>query len=279
MIAVVDRSLSVVKPTGGPEAIRALMQKLFAAGANVLELSEEFYEAAERRLPRGKFIIRLPRSSDCAAYPEIQRFVSAGSYTGNVTVSEEYFIRDLQSIQVGNMPPLLRPVRLCVFTGAEGQDEERFYQLLRQVFLGYVEFCPIGKTGEATAAAAEWVLHDGNCVVTTVSGYGGYASFEEVTQFLHLVRRRRPEVKPQQYSEIRDALFEVSDADFSRVDECHLCIDRHSSCQVVKFKLDQMGYSVTAEKLKALTAAIHATKRTGSRSLTDGELLSLLKSI
>ena len=183
MISVIDRTLSTVNVKGDAETVRAFISGLFAAGVNIVELSEELYLRLDRKLPpRGKYILRLGRSIDADRYPEIHRFVAGGTAVGNVTMSEDYFIREGDALLAGATTPLLRPIRLCLMAESTILDPQPLFVVLRETFLGHIEFSPRGGTGMATMLAAEWILGDGSCAVATLDGVGGYADGNQADQ-------------------------------------------------------------------------------------------------
>lgn len=277
MISVIDRTLSTVKVTGNPDAVRAFISGLFSAGVNIVELSEEIFLSLDRKLPAGgKYILRLSRSIDAEKYPEIHRFVAGGAAIGNVTMSEDYFVREGDSILSGGASPLLRPIRLCLIADSDVLDPQETFSVLRDTFLGYIEFSPRSSVGMATMLAAEWILGDGSCVVATLGGVGGYASLEELIGFLCAVRRRRPPSDREAFSRLRELFSAVTDDAIGEGDT-RFFLGSASSCHAVKFKLDQLGYSVSAERLKALTVIVRAEARRLGHSLGDEEMLQICK--
>ncbi len=277
MISVIDRTLSTVKVTGNSDAVRAFISGLFSAGVNIVELSEEVFLSLDRRLPAGgKYILRLSRSIDAERYPEIHRFVAGGAAIGNVTMSEDYFVREGDPILTGTASPLLRPIRLCLIVDGDMPDPQPTFLALRDTFLGYIEFSPRSSVGMATTLAAEWVLGDGNSVVATLGGVGGYASLEELIGFLRAVRRRRPAADREVFSRLRELFAEVTGNSIGAGDS-RFFLGTVCSCHAVKFKLDQLGYSVSAERLKALTVIVRAEARRLKRSLGDEDMIRIYK--
>ncbi len=276
MISVIDRTLSVVNVTGEPEAVRAFIAELFAVGVNIVELSEELYLRLDRKLPRGKYILRLGRSIDAGRYPEIHRFVASGVAVTNVTTSEDYFVREGDSILEGMTAPILRPIRLCLKAEPEMTDPQTIFSSLRETFLGHIEFSPRGVTGVATMLTAEWILGDGNCAVVTLGGIGGYASLEDVLGFLAAIRRRRSYADKSAFERLAAHLSLVVSEELV-FDPETLLLGTMSSCHAVKFKLERLGYTISAEKLKALTVLVRMESERLGAPLGDSALHAICR--
>ncbi len=277
MISVIDRTLSTVNVNGDTEAVRAFISELFSAGVNVVELSEELYLRLDRKLPpRGKYILRLGKSADAEKYPEIHRFVAGGAAIGNVMVSEEYFIREGDALLSGGAVPLLRPIRLCLMAENSILDPQPLFAILRETFIGHIEFSPRGETGVTTMLAAEWILGDGSCVVVSLDGVGGYASLEDLLGFLCAVRRRRPVADRAAFDRLRELYGKITE-DRPQTGESRFLLGMSSSCQAVKFRLERLGYTVSAERLKALTLLVRAEARRLERPLGDEDIRAICR--
>ena len=275
MISVIDRTLSIVSGAKDPGALRRFAEGLFEIGADVLELSEENYAAFAGDFPAGNYTVRLSAGSSPASFPGIKRFVSSGSVSRNVVMSEEYYIRDVGMLLSGAIPPVLRPIRLSLSTPPRDFDVGRVYGALRETFLGFVEFSPYGDPGVATSLASEWILYGGNSVVTTLGGTGGFASLEEMMVFLRSVRRRRPPLKVVAPDVIRALFRDAFPAEPIPDATPQMKISPCSSIHVIKFKLEESGLGLTGDQIKAITSSVRAGHRKPSAYLDSDDIRRL----
>ena len=128
----------------------------------------------------------------------------------------------------------------------------------------------------ATMLASEWILGDGSCAVATLDGVGGYASLEDLLGFLCAVRRRRPVATRQMFEELRRLYEKITD-ERPKIAESRFLLGISTSCHAVKFRLERLGYTVTAEKLKALTLLVRTEARRLARPLADADLLAIYR--
>jgi len=270
MITVIDRTLSILKNPSSPSALRRFVDALFAAGADVIELSEENYRILSGENPEGRFLLRLERGSSPASFPGIKRFVSTGSAAGNVVMSEEYIVKNPDLLLSGTVPAVLRPVRLSFSTPLLDCNPGVFFSAIRNTFLGHIEFAPHGDTGVATSLSAEWALSDGNMPVTTVGGVGGYASLTDLTVFLRSIRRRRPAETQLPAEELLSRLSEAFPNEPFRKTE--MKVSPSSSIHLLKFRLEQLGFGGSPQKLKSISSKIRSGHRKPSPYL-DGEAI------
>ena len=277
MITVIDRTLSILSHPSSPAALRRLADAIFASGADVLELSEENYRILSGENPDGRFLLRLERGSSPASFPGIKRFVSTGSASGNVVMSEEYIVKDPDLLLSGAVPAVLRPVRLSFSTPALDCNPGRLFAAIRNTFLGHIEFAPYGDSGVATSLCAEWALSDGNMPVTTVFGVGGYASLTDLTVFLRSIRRRRPAEAQLSEGKLRDRFVEAfPDAQFARPE---MKVSPSSSIHLLKFRLEQLGFGDTPAKLKSLSSRIRSGHKKPSPYLDGAAIVAVSRTI
>ena len=270
MITVIDRTLSILGNPSSPAALRRLADAIFRSGADVLELSEDNYRILSGEIPDGRFLLRLERGSSPASFPGVKRFVSAGSAAGNVVMSEEYIVKNPDLLLSGAVPSVLRPVRLSLSTPSLDCDPGLLFSAIRNTFQGHIEFAPHGDAGVATSLCAEWALSDGNMPITTVSGVGGYASLTDLTVFLRSIRRRRPAEEQMPTPELLARLAEAFPAE--NVSRIEMKVSPSSSIHILKFRLEQLGFGETPEKLKTLSSRIRSGHRKPSPYL-DGEAI------
>lgn len=273
MITVIDRTLSVLRAPSSPEALRRLADAILRSGADVLELSEENYRILSTEKPDGRFLLRLERGSTPASFPGVKRFVSTGSAAGNVALSEEYIVKDVALLLSGAVPPVLRPVRLSLSTPTLDCHPGTLFSAIRETFLGHVEFAPHGDSGVATSLCAEWALSDGNLPVTTVRGVGGYASLSDLTVFLRSIRRRRPAETPVSPEELLARFKEAFPGE--PIPESEMKVSPSSSIHILKFRLEQLGFGASPDKLKSLSSKIRAGHKIPSPYL-DGQAIFAL---
>ena len=271
MITVIDRTLSVLKNPSSPAALKRLADAILASGADVLELSEENYRILSQEKTDGRrCLLRLERGSTPAGFPGVKRFVSTGSASGNVVMSEEYIVKNLDLLLSGAVPAVLRPVRLSLSTPEVDCSPATLFSVIRETFLGHIEFAPHGDSGVATSLCAEWALTDGNMPVTTVAGVGGYASLSDLTVFLRSIRRRRPAEEQLSDVELLERLREAFPNE--TVEHAEMKVSPSSSIHILKFRLEQLGFGGSPAKLKTLSSKIRAGHRTPSPYL-DGEAI------
>ena len=271
MITVIDRTLSVLKNPSSPAALKRLADAILASGADVLELSEENYRILSQEKTDGRrYLLRLERGSTPAGFPGVKRFVSTGSASGNVVMSEEYIVKNLDLLLSGAVPAVLRPVRLSLSTPEVDCSPATLFSVIRETFLGHIEFAPHGDSGVATSLCAEWALTDGNMPVTTVAGVGGYASLSDLTVFLRSIRRRRPAEEQLSDAELLERLREAFPNE--TVVHAEMKVSPSSSIHILKFRLEQLGFGGSPAKLKTLSSKIRAGHRTPSPYL-DGEAI------
>ena len=270
MITVIDRTLSVLRNPSSPAALSRLADAILASGADVLEICEENYRILSQEKTDGRFLLRLERGSSPASFPGIKRFVSTGSAAGNVVMSEEYIVKNLDLLLSGTVPAVLRPVRLSLSTPTLDCSPALLFSAIRKTFLGHIEFAPHGDSGVATSLCAEWALTDGNMPVTTVSGVGGYASISDLTVFLRSIRRRRPAEEQLPAQELLARLSEAFPQE--NVARAEMKVSPSSSIHILKFRLEQLGFGNSPAKLKTLSSKIRAGHRSPSPYL-DGEAI------
>ena len=277
MITVIDRTLSVLRNPSSPAALSRLADAILASGADVLEISEENYRILSQEKTDGRFLLRLERGSSPASFPGIKRFVSTGSAAGNVVMSEEYIVKNLDLLLSGTVPAVLRPVRLSLSTPTLDCSPALLFSAIRKTFLGHIEFAPHGDSGVATSLCAEWALTDGNMPVTTVSGVGGYASLSDLTVFLRSIRRRRPAEEQLPADQLLARLSEAFPRE--NVARAEMKVSPSSSIHILKFRLEQLGFGGSPAKLKLLSSRIRAGHKTPSPYLDGAAIFAVSRQI
>jgi homocitrate synthase NifV len=210
MIRLTDRTLSCLDgaKSSATEAARFL-ELLIQAGPEAIELSEYMYGLLAPLPDFPAYILRVNRTADRAAYPEISRFVCRNEAAAEVCA--EVILNDIrEAYTIARFADAPR-VRVQGMDDCLLGDYRQVFSNLKEAFPGQLEFCPGNRYHLASALAAEWALAYKDCdIVTSFAGLGGFAATEELMLILRVQRLRKTGKTYEFFPEMADLLRKMT---------------------------------------------------------------------
>jgi homocitrate synthase NifV len=195
------------------ETLSQFLSLLIKTEVDTIELSEKTYRLLSP-LPDYSYILRLDDTDNASNYRHINNFICHNSQTnasGNEKIQNEIRLNSmLEACAIARGVDDTK-VRIEGLDSAMCGNYLLAFALLKKSFAGGIEFCPSNRHYCATALAAEWITSgEGNEVVTSFAGYGGFAPTEEIIMILRTVGLRKPEKTYEFFPEMAELFARIT---------------------------------------------------------------------
>lgn len=313
-IRIVDRTLSCLdsySPTR--EQLLELISLFMLGDADCLELSVRAFRILGELPCYGSFVLRISSPEEAVKYPMFDKFVCPRTADETHFVYAELPMNDVSDQTLITRHQNDRMIRIAGLDTLFRQKVVTSLSYLKAFLPKNNEFAPGNSCGCAVAAAMEWINAGcGNTIVTSFSGVGDQAPFEEVLIASRHIFRRHPQTNYEYLPRMREIMEEILGREFARnkpvigtgiftvESGIHIGgILKHPKCYElyppetvgqertfsygkfsgrvsIRHKLKEMGYEVTEEELNRITDVIKAVSTEKIRPVTENELIDLI---
>lgn len=317
MIKITDRTLSCLDDFA-PSAnqLRRLIELFALCDADCIELSQKMYRILGELPPFGSYLLRIEHIEEANDFRAFDKFICKRNFDEEKHVYGEIFVNDFRDSGLIMQHQYDRMLRITGLDDLFRQSVASSMEHLKNVIPKNTEFCAGNSFGCGTAAVVEWL--NANCsksVVTSFSGIGGFAPFEEVLIALRQIFRRHPQTDYEFLPEIRNIISEITDIGFNKCipvigegiftveSGIHIAgILRHPKCYEpftpesvgkkreftygkfsgrsgIKHKLSEMNINVTEEELNIITLRVKTIHQIHNHSISDDGLFEIIQEI
>lgn len=214
MYRLIDRTLSLLDlpPDSDGKRVLAFAQGLVQLGIDWLEISPPVWQLLVATDPEAAgelpAILRITAMQQAANQAACRRFVSSRlPAQSGWSCQRDELVLDMRELPNLTRNAAREDIRITGLPDLILHDYRAVFTQIRQFFGPTVTFCPNDRQCTATALAIEWLLCGGKWVVTSFSGYGGFAATEAVLLGMRVIGRQRPNADWTNLPQVRD-LFE-----------------------------------------------------------------------
>jgi len=315
MIHITDRTLSALDDTPCSVSVLArFLELLIKTEPDAIELSQKMFCLLSPLPDYPGYIVRIDSIEDAVKYPGAAEFVCQNVSAGyGKKVIYEILLDDAQEINAAANFKNCDKIRIQGLDNLITEDYLKVFGRLRESFSGEIEFCPTDRYNFATALAAEWLINNGNKIVTGFAGIGGFAPTEEVVMILKLAGLRKTEkiydffpemaaliskitAKPVRCNKpvLGSRIFHVESGihvdGILKDPKCYelfppetvglkrkIVIGKQSGTASIKAKLAELGISCAEEKLPVILEGVRAKSEEKRGALNDMEITEIVK--
>ncbi len=313
MIRITDVTLCTLNyKATSVQKISELYGLLLQTGINYIEIDVPLFELIENVVEKAKTVLRVQYSDEIDSFPGFAGYISRfGSLeTFHYSISEIQ-VNDIRELNQTTKYTNIKNVRIIGLDDLLIHDYVNTFDKIKGIFSGRLEFCPQNRYFCATALATEWILNDGENVVTSFSGAGGFAALEELLMILRIAKRHKPNMNLAVFRKIKELYEEltgyqiagnkaiIGDHIFDVESGIHvdgilkkgsnyepfepsvvgmsrnIVIGKHSGKSAVEMKLKEYGMSPEAEKIPLLLSRIRQESICLGRGLNDKEFVAI----
>lgn len=313
MIRITDVTLCTLENNvATKEKLLELYGLLLQTGINFIEINIPSYKILRDSIDQNRTILRVQDPTDINYYPGFVKYICrySGFDTPLDTISEIQ-INDIREVNLMKKFSDYQNIRIVGLDDLMQHDYLKVFEKIKILNRGQLEFCPQNSYYCASALATEWVLNDGDNVVVSFSGCGGFAALEEVIMALRITKRHKPNLDLSVFRQIKRLYEELTGENISKnkavigdnifdvesgihVDgifknssnyepfepsivgmERKIIIGKHSGRTTLEIKLKEYGIAFPETMIAELLSYVQQQSIQLSRSITDQEFVEI----
>ncbi len=313
MIRITDVTLCTLNYKASPvNKISEFYSLLLQTGINYIQIDIPLFELMANIVDKAKTVLKVQGSSEIDSFPGFAGYVCRlGSFEIFPNSISEIQVNDIRELNQTTKYNNINNVRIIGLDDLMIHDYINVFQKIKGIFNGRLEFCPQNRYFCATALAAEWILNDGENVVASFAGAGGFAALEELIMILRIAKRHKPNMNLAVFRKIKELYEELSGYQIAgnkavigehifdvesgvHVDGIlkkgsnyepfepsvvgmsrNIVIGKHSGKSSVEMKLKEYGITLETEKIPILLSIIRQESIRLGRGLKDTEFAAI----
>jgi Isopropylmalate/homocitrate/citramalate synthases len=317
MIRITDVTLCTLDYEAAPkQKLMEIYSLLLQTGISHIEIDIPLFELLGNVVDETKTILRVQHPAEIKSYTGFVGYVCrfSGFETPPQAISEIQ-VNDVREINLLNRFASYENVRIIGLDDLLMYDYVNTFTKIKRIFRGRLELCPQNRYFCATALAAEWVLNEGENIVASFFGAGGFAALEELIMILRIAKRHKPNLNLSVFREIKKLYEELTGCQIPRnkavigdhifdvesgihVDGIlkngsnyepfepsvvgmtrRIVVGKHSGRSTMELKLKEQGILLPEEKIPLLLERVQQESIWLGRSLTDKEFAGIARKL
>lgn len=313
MIRITDVTLCTLNYKATPvNKISEFYSLLLQTGINYIQIDIPLFKLMANIVDKAKTVLKVQGSSEIDSFPGFAGYVCRlGSFEIFPNSISEIQVNDIRELNQTTKYNNINNVRIIGLDDLMIHDYINVFQKIKGIFNGRLEFCPQNRYFCATALATEWILNDGENVVASFAGAGGFAALEELIMILRIAKRHKPNMNLAVFRKIKELYEELSGYQIAgnkavigehifdvesgvHVDGIlkkgsnyepfepsvvgmsrNIVIGKHSGKSSVEMKLKEYGITLETEKIPILLSIIRQESIRLGRGLKDTEFAAI----